>query len=464
MYRDARLDDRARLAADRAAARARGRGHDGDQLGHLLPAARAGRQGVERAAWARARLPRSARAASRRRRAHDLGGAGTARDPGPKRRARARRGRRARLARRAAAPQRPRLPRRHPVRDRLSQQRQGRRPPERAAAGLRGGGADRSAGCGRRGSRSRPAARSASMPRRPAGAPCRLRAPAVVVACGAIETPPLLRRSGLGRHPRLGRGLSIHPALGVTGSFAEPVYAWRGVMQSVGIEELHEREGVLLEATADPAGDGRDDDPRIRRRAARAARPGAEHSAALGAMIADAALRPRPRRSPADRRLPARPRRPPPPAGGARGMRARAARRRRRRGSSSARDRRRSAIPRTFARPSRRSTCAACGMAAFHPTGTAAAGSDPSRHPVDPDGRLRGAEGVWVADASILPSCPRRQPADLDHGSGGGCRRGCRRAPEYERRVRTEHPFALVQSDRPWPLTRSSSRGRAPTT
>ncbi len=84
----------------------------------------------------------------------------------------------------------------------------------------------------------------------------RLRAPTVVVACGAIETPPLLRRSAIGRHPRMGRGLSIHPALGVTGSFAEPVFAWRGVMQSVGIEELHEREGVLIEATASPPGMG----------------------------------------------------------------------------------------------------------------------------------------------------------------------------------------------------------------
>ena len=49
-------------------------------------------------------------------------------------------------------------------------------------------------------------------------------------------------------------------------------------------------------------------------------------------------------------------------------------------------------------------------IAAFHPTGTAAAGSDPSRHPVDERGRLRGVEGVSVADASILPSCPEVNP------------------------------------------------------
>jgi choline dehydrogenase-like flavoprotein len=49
-------------------------------------------------------------------------------------------------------------------------------------------------------------------------------------------------------------------------------------------------------------------------------------------------------------------------------------------------------------------------LAAFHPTGTAAAGADPARHPVDPEGRLRGVGGVWVADASILPSCPGVNP------------------------------------------------------
>src|SRR5207302_9908393 len=49
-------------------------------------------------------------------------------------------------------------------------------------------------------------------------------------------------------------------------------------------------------------------------------------------------------------------------------------------------------------------------VAAFHPTGTAAAGADTARHPVAPDGRLRGVDGVWVADASVLPSCPTVNP------------------------------------------------------
>ncbi|BBX57218.1 hypothetical protein MSHO_25630 [Mycobacterium shottsii] len=49
-------------------------------------------------------------------------------------------------------------------------------------------------------------------------------------------------------------------------------------------------------------------------------------------------------------------------------------------------------------------------LAAFHPTGTAAAGADAQICPVDATGRLRGVHGVWVADASILPSCPEVNP------------------------------------------------------
>ncbi|MDX6582739.1 MAG: hypothetical protein QOI10_1923 [Solirubrobacterales bacterium] len=240
------------------------------------------------------------------------------------------------------------------------------------------------------------------------GRQVRLRAPVVVVACGAIETPPLLRRSGIGRHPRLGRGLSIHPAVGVSGSFAEPVFAWRGVMQSVGIEEIHEREGVLLEATSSPPGMGAMAIPglgaELLERLARG-----EHTASLGAMIADE------------------------PSGRVLGARRplivyrldRADRRRLRvaleacgrvllaagaeqvdlgAGSPPVRDP--AKLPDTVAAIDLRRL----RLAGFHPTGTAAAGSNPGHHPVGPDGRLRGAEGVWVADASILPSCPGVNP------------------------------------------------------
>jgi choline dehydrogenase-like flavoprotein len=76
----------------------------------------------------------------------------------------------------------------------------------------------------------------------------------VVVAAGAVLTPPLLRRSGL-RVPGLGRNLRIHPAGAVSGLFDHEIHGWRGVMQSYGIDAMADR-GVMLEATFPPPGLG----------------------------------------------------------------------------------------------------------------------------------------------------------------------------------------------------------------
>jgi choline dehydrogenase-like flavoprotein len=56
-------------------------------------------------------------------------------------------------------------------------------------------------------------------------------APTVVVACGGIESPALLLRSGIGG-PAVGRYLRVHPAWMVTGVYDEPVEAWSGQIQS----------------------------------------------------------------------------------------------------------------------------------------------------------------------------------------------------------------------------------------
>jgi choline dehydrogenase-like flavoprotein len=244
--------------------------------------------------------------------------------------------------------------------------------------------------------------------RRPDGGEVRISAPIVVVAAGAIPTPPLLRRSGLGRHPQLGRNLSIHPATGIVASFEEEVISWRGVMQSVGIEELHEREGILLEATASPPGMGAISAPgygaHLLSRLDRAA-----NTATLGAMIADE------------------------PSGRVFGARAPLVSYR----LAPADEHRLSVAVGAMARvmlaagatgvelgggaPAVRSEAEIDAvlekldvrrlrLAAFHPGGTAAAGSNPAIHPVDPEGRLRGVDGVWVADGSILPSCPGVNP------------------------------------------------------
>jgi choline dehydrogenase-like flavoprotein len=244
---------------------------------------------------------------------------------------------------------------------------------------------------------------------RPDGTFFEILAPRIVVAAGTTRTPLLLRRSGLGGHPRLGRGMAVHPATNLAGRFAEPVVSWSGVMQSVGIEELH-ADGILIEATAAPPGMssfplpglGRD----LRRELA-----GADRLAVLGAMIADA------------------------PSGRVHGARHRALIRYDLAREDAARLRRalvamgrvlfaagaeevltglaRKPVVRDEAELTRAVAMAAPAdlhLAAFHPTGTAKLGADGARAPVDPAGRLRGVRGVHVADASVLPSCPGVNP------------------------------------------------------
>jgi choline dehydrogenase-like flavoprotein len=73
---------------------------------------------------------------------------------------------------------------------------------------------------------------------------------AVVVAGGALGTPELLLRSGLGG-AQVGRNFHIHPACWVGARYEEEVRGWDGVMQSYYIDEWEETR-VLLEATFTP--------------------------------------------------------------------------------------------------------------------------------------------------------------------------------------------------------------------
>ena len=240
------------------------------------------------------------------------------------------------------------------------------------------------------------------------GRAIRMDAPRVVIACGATETPLLLRRSGLGRHPRVGANLSIHPALALLARFDEPVMGWRGVLQSAGVE-APDAHGVLMEATSAPFGMGWTAFPGRGRQLMREL-DRAECYASLGALIADRSSGRVYGRNRAIVRYELAP---------------------------DDHDRLRNAM-RSIARvllaagaqdvitgiegANRVSTLEQLDdamtrfdhrklhLAAFHPVGTAAAGGNPERHAVDPTGKLRGVEGVWVADASILPSCPEVNP------------------------------------------------------
>ncbi|MDX6601046.1 MAG: hypothetical protein QOF13_248 [Solirubrobacterales bacterium] len=73
---------------------------------------------------------------------------------------------------------------------------------------------------------------------------------ATIIAGGALGTPELLLRSGLGGR-QVGRNLHIHPACWVGARYEEEVRGWDGVMQSYYIDQW-EQQRLLLEATFTP--------------------------------------------------------------------------------------------------------------------------------------------------------------------------------------------------------------------
>jgi choline dehydrogenase-like flavoprotein len=75
-------------------------------------------------------------------------------------------------------------------------------------------------------------------------------APSVTVACGAIESPALLLRSGIGG-PAVGKHLRLHPASVVIGVYDEPIEGWVGQIQSALSDQFKHCEedfGFLIEA------------------------------------------------------------------------------------------------------------------------------------------------------------------------------------------------------------------------
>lgn len=69
-----------------------------------------------------------------------------------------------------------------------------------------------------------------------------VRARAVAVACGALQTPVLLRRSGLGNE-QVGRHLHLHPATAVLGTLPDEVRPWEGSMQALYSDEHRDLDG-----------------------------------------------------------------------------------------------------------------------------------------------------------------------------------------------------------------------------
>jgi choline dehydrogenase-like flavoprotein len=74
------------------------------------------------------------------------------------------------------------------------------------------------------------------------GQPVEVRSRAVIVACGAIQSPALLKRSGL-RNEHIGRHLHLHPAGVVFGVFDEELKPWEGVMQALYSDQFRNLDG-----------------------------------------------------------------------------------------------------------------------------------------------------------------------------------------------------------------------------
>jgi choline dehydrogenase-like flavoprotein len=84
-----------------------------------------------------------------------------------------------------------------------------------------------------------------------------IRAGTVVVAAGALETPALLLRSGIGG-PAAGQHLHLHPSILVTGVYDEPQTPWAGPIQSAIVDEFAtasaETSSILIESVASQVG------------------------------------------------------------------------------------------------------------------------------------------------------------------------------------------------------------------
>ncbi len=256
--------------------------------------------------------------------------------------------------------------------------------------------------------------------------PVRVRARAVVVAGGAVQTPALLQASGAGPSG-VGHGLRLHPTTAVFAEYPEPMRMWEGPMQTIFVRRFTATDPALhgpwiesvpahpgLAASALPwtsAADHRDRMLRIERAAASIV---LVRDVGEGRVRADATGRPllEYRLTTADRDHllqgmveTARIHR----AAGALRIATLHA------GGLSAGDGRRPVTASEFdafesevwRRGVRENDVA---LFSAHPTGSARIGTDPARSACRPTGEVHGVNGLWVGDGSLLPSAPGVNP------------------------------------------------------
>ncbi|HEX6206091.1 MAG TPA: GMC family oxidoreductase [Solirubrobacterales bacterium] len=233
---------------------------------------------------------------------------------------------------------------------------------------------------------------------------------AVIAAGGALGTPELLLRSGLGGK-QVGRNLHIHPACWVGARYEEEVHGWEGVMQSYYVDQWEHEQGVLLEATFTPLAFG----------GAWLVGTGSEHQRAIlnfgrigsiGVQLRDVsvgavglanggALRASYKLNDEDARKTIF------------GI-ARAAEIHFAAGATEVYPN----IPRAGVLKPRdlatfeatRFKASELRLEAFHPMGTARISADPRRGVCAPDGSVNGTRGLYVADASLFPTAPGVNP------------------------------------------------------
>jgi choline dehydrogenase-like flavoprotein len=234
------------------------------------------------------------------------------------------------------------------------------------------------------------------------GGELRVRCELVVVACGALLSPSFLRRIGV-RSPALGRNLAIHPATAVRARFDEEIRMWEGVPQSYYVDSFAS-EGIMLEGIAGAPDQIAASSP-LAGSAHRELMLDAAHLAMFGVMVSDSSYGRihsvlgrsliRYDLDPADARRFKRGVEALTDiywAAGAREVSVPIAGVPTLRDGDSAPLRAASVHPRSLT------------LMAFHPLGTARAGSDPARSVVDGDLRVHGADGLYVCDASVVPS------------------------------------------------------------
>ena len=236
------------------------------------------------------------------------------------------------------------------------------------------------------------------------GSSVEIRSDVVVLAAGTVHSPLFLRSNRLAdRSGQVGRNLSLHPATGVRALFDERIDMWEGVPQSYFIDEFAD-EGIMLEGAAGTPDWIATSLPYIGARH-RALMDSVRNLSQFGLMVSDSS-RGRVREvagtvfvqydlNEADTRAfkrgievladiywAAGATRVYPPIAGLPELRPDGM----------------GALRRLELR------AAQLSLMAFHPLGTCRMGADPDAAPVDPDGALRGYEGVYLTDGSIVPS------------------------------------------------------------